>query len=176
MLYLEHWMPGRARLRVPKPHSAAHVNRIARILARTKQIRNVDANPKTGSLLVSFDADDPIDLIIDGIRLAGIEVANAMHASRSTIRSQTTSAALVGHVLGRANTRLHLMSRGHVDLRLAVPAFYLALAARNFVRGRGRLRDASWYQLLYWAFDSFIKLHQEVTVAESSRSHGRLVT
>jgi hypothetical protein len=40
---------------------------------------------------------------------------------------------------------------------------------------RARLRDVSWYQLLYWAFDSFFKLHEELTVKETARTHGRVV-
>ena len=35
--------------------------------------------------------------------------------------------------------------------------------------------NATWYQLLYWAFDSFFKLHEEQTVKVAARSHGRLV-
>jgi hypothetical protein len=56
-----------------------------------------------------------------------------------------------------------------------VPAVYLALAVRNFAGNRARLRDASWYQLLYWAFDSFFKLHEESTVRDASRTDGRIV-
>jgi hypothetical protein len=53
------------------------------------------------------------------------------------------------------------MTRGRADLRLVVPAIFTVLAARQFVRDAGRIRNASWYQLAYWAFDSFHKLHTQ---------------
>lgn len=167
-------MPGRARFRVPKPRTNAHVRRMAGRVGRSRHVRNVSANPETGSLLVTFDADDPIDLIIDDLRLAGLEVMSAIQPP-SGVRTQSSGAALVRHVMGRANAKLHVKTHGRADLRLVVPAIYLLLATRNFMRQRGRLRDAAWYQLLYWAFDSFFKLHEETTLQGFGGSHGRIV-
>ena len=167
-------MPGRARLRVPKPRTPGDVRRLAGRMARSKRVRNVETNPTTGSLLVGFDADDPIDLVIDELRALGLEVATMVEQSRQ-VRTQSTGAVVVKRAIGGANAKLHEMTSGNVDLRLAVPAIYAALAIRNFVSHRARLRDASWYQLLYWAFDSFFKLHEEQTVRETGRSHGRVV-
>jgi hypothetical protein len=167
-------MRGRARLRVPKPRTPGEVRRMAGRLARSKRVRNVESNPITGSLLVSFDPDDPIDMLIDDLRMIGLEVATMTEQSRE-VHTQSTGAVAVQRAIGGANAKLHQMTNGHVDLRLAVPAIYTALAIRNFVRHRARLRDASWYQLLYWAFDSFFKLHEEQTVRQAARSHGRVV-
>lgn len=167
-------MPGRARLRVPKPRTALEVRRVAGRVAKSKRVRNVETNPNTGSLLVSFDADDPIDLVIEGLRELGLEVATMVEQSRQ-VRTQSSGAVVVQRAMSGANAKLHDITQGHVDLRLAVPAIYAALAVRNFLTHRGRLRDASWYQLLYWAFDSFFKLHEEQTVREATRSHGRVV-
>lgn len=174
VVYLEHWMPGRARLRVPRPRTSTHVRRLAGRVARSKHVRNVSANPETGSLLVKFDAEDPLDLIVDELRLAGFEVLSAIQHP-SGIRTQSSGAALVRHIMGKANSTLHVKTRGRVDLRLAVPAIYLLLATRNFLRQRGRLRDATWYQLLYWAFDSFFKLHEQTTLQGGAGSRARIV-
>ena len=163
-VYLEHSVPGRMRLRVPKPRSGQQVRQIAGRVERAKHVSSVNANPTTGSLLVQFRADDPIDLIIDELRLAGFDVAHAFRRQETGVRTQTTSAAILENVMSRANAQLHLATRGHVDIRLIVPAIYMALGVRNLLRGRGRLTDASWYQLMYWAFDSFFKLHEEATV------------
>lgn len=167
-------MPGRARFRVPRPRTPAHIRQTAARLRRSKRVRGVEANASTGSLLVNFDPDDPIDLLISDLRTIGFEIASAMNAGRE-LRTESTGAVLVKHVMGGANEKLHEMTHGHFDLRLAVPAIYLVLAVRNFTRHRARLRDASWYQLLYWAFDSFFKLHEEQIARETARSHGRLV-
>jgi hypothetical protein len=173
-VYLEHAVRGRARLRVPRPRTPAQVQRTAERVARSDRIRDVDANPTTGSLLVDFDPDDPLDVIIEELRTLGLEVESTMSAARP-VRTQSRSAVVVKRVMGGANAKLHEMTAGNFDLRFAVPAIYLALALRNFSRGRGRLRDASWYQLVYWAFDSFFKLHEESTVRSAARSHGRVV-
>jgi hypothetical protein len=167
-------MPGRARLRVPKPRTPNSVRRVAARVGRSKRVRHVQANLNTGSVLVTYDPDDPIDLIVEDLRSIGLEIADVIEESRQP-RTQSTGAAVVRHALGRANAKVHESTQGHFDLRLAVPAIYLALAVRNFFQQRARLRDATWYQLLYWAFDSFFKLHEEQTVIERPRSHGRLV-
>jgi hypothetical protein len=145
-------------------------------VARSRRVLDVNANPATGSLLVSFDADDPIDLIVDGLRVVGLEVVSAVDPALEHVPTHSSGASLVRHIMGMANTRLHLATKGNIDLRLVVPAMYLILAVRNLARQRGRLRDASWYQLLYWAFDSFVKLHEEAVLQQASKSHGRLVT
>ncbi len=163
-VYLEHSVPGRMRLRVPRPRTAQHVRHVADRVSQANRVQHVEANPTTGSLLVKFAADDPIDMIIDELRVAGFEVAAAFEREHTPVQPKSTGAAVVENVLGRANAQLHLVSRGHVDLRLAVPAIYMLLGVRAFMRGRGRLRDASWYQLMYWAFDSFFKLHEEARV------------
>jgi hypothetical protein len=174
MVYLEHWMPGRARLRVPKPRTPNHVRRVAERVQASKRVRTVSSNPTTGGMLVSFNPEDPIDLIIDDLRAVGLEIASVLDESR-VFRTQSTGAVIVRQVFGQANARLHAATQGHFDLRLALPALYLALAMRNLMTQRARLRDASWYQLLYWAFDSFFKLHEELTVKEAARTHGRVV-
>ena len=143
-------------------------------IGRSKRVRRVDANTSTGSLLVTFDPDDPIDLIVEDLRAIGLEVAEVIAEARQ-LRTQSTGAAVVRNVIGKANAKLHESTSGHLDLRLAVPAIYLTLAVRNFLHHRARIRDASWYQLAYWAFDSFFKLHEEPTTATRARSHGRLV-
>jgi heavy-metal-associated domain-containing protein len=134
----------------------------------------VATNPSTGSLLVTFDPEDPLDLLIADLHSLGIVVESALHAMRP-LKTQSKAAVAVQHVMGGANAKLHELTSGKVDLKLVVPALYLALAARNFTRHRARLRDASWYQLLYWAFDSFFKLHNESTVREALRTNGRIV-
>ena len=172
MVYLEHAVRGRARLRVPRPRTPAQVRRTAARVERSGRIRNVEANPATGSLLLTFD--DPLDIIIEELRALGLEIQTTMAAARP-VRTQSRGAVVVRRMMGGANAKLHELTAGNVDLRFAVPAVYLALAVRNFSRGRGRLRDASWYQLMYWAFDSFFKLHEEATVRSASRSHDRVV-
>jgi hypothetical protein len=175
-VYLEHWMPGRARLRVPKPRTPGHVRRVAARAGRTRRVKNVSANAATGSLLLTFSADDPIDMVIDDLRIAGLEIIAPATRQLTAVQTQSTGAALVRRVLSTCNAKLHLATQGNFDMRLAVPSLYLLLAMRNFRRQRGRLLDAPWYQLAWWAFDSFFKLHEEANAPAASGSRGRIVS
>ena len=174
-VYLEHSVPGRARLRVPKPRTPQQVRQIAGRVERADHVRGVEVNPTTGSMLVRFAADDPLDLIIDELGLLGFEIASAFDSKPGNVHTQTRSAAAIENVMSRANSKLHLMTRGHLDIRLAVPAIYMLLGVRNLLRQRGRLRDAAWYQLMYWAFDSFFKLHEEQSVKGGAPGRGTVV-
>ena len=48
---------------------------------------------ESGSLLVSFDPDDPIDLLLDDLRTVGLEIASLLRDS-DALRSQSTGARL----------------------------------------------------------------------------------
>src|SRR5881397_3220891 len=94
-VYLEHSDPGRLRLRVPRPRSPQQVRHVAGRVERAKHVRAVQANATTGSLLVQFRAEDPIDMILDELRLAGFEIAKAFERTPTVVRSQTRGAAAV---------------------------------------------------------------------------------
>ena len=174
-VFLEHWMPGRARLRVPKPRSPRRVRRVAGRAGRMRRVEQVTANAATGSLLLTFSPDDPIDLLIDDMRIAGLDIISPPPPKWPTLQTQSTGAAIVRQVMGMANAKLHIATRGRVDLRLVVPAFYVLLAARNFRSRAGRLRNAPWYQLAWWAFDSFFKLHEDVRSPAGAGPRDRIV-
>jgi hypothetical protein len=175
-VYLEHVMPGRARLRVPKPRTPQRVRRVAARAGRMHRVKNVSTNAATGSLLLTFKADDPIDMIVDDLRIAGLELITPERPQLGAVQTQSTGAAVVRRVLSTCNAKLHLATRGNFDMRLAVPAVYTLLAIRSYRRQKGRLLDAPWYQLAWWAFDSFFKLHEEANPPVASGSRGRIVS
>lgn len=158
-LSLEHAMPGRARFRVPKPRTGAQVDAVAADIHRARSIKAVDANPQTGSLLVHYDPDDPVDDIVGELQRLGYLVQAAENLPGMDWIKKSEGSKIVELAFSRANSRLGQMTRGKADLRLVVPAIFAVLAARQFMRDAGRIRNASWYQLAYWAFDSFHKLH-----------------
>src|SRR5579859_3527239 len=158
-LSLEHSMPGRARFRVPKPRTTSQVRAVADEINRSRSVRRVHVNPQTGSLLVHYDPDDPIDQLVEDVQKLGYLVQIAENIPGVQWLGKSQGSKIVELAFSRANSRLGEMTRGKADLRLAVPAIFAVLAARQFMRDAGRIRNASWYQLAYWAFDSFHKLH-----------------
>lgn len=175
-VYLEHWMPGRARLRVPRPRSPERFRRIAGRAGGMRRVRHLDANAGTGSLLLTVPVDDPLDILIDDLRLAGIEVISPQRLTLPTVQTQSAASSVVRRLASTWNARLHMATNGSIDMRFVVPALYLLMALRNFGKQRGRLRDAPWYQLAWWAFDSFFKLHEEATTPAATGKSGRIVS
>ena len=160
-LHLEHSLPGRARLRVPKPRTEAGVARISNEIEGAAHVRAVDANLRTGSLLLTFDPEDPLDSILADLRDMGYAVALAASRARGTHQAGgSRAAAAVKAAVTGADRELHARTEGHLDLRIAIPALFAALAARQLVRDARSIWNAPWYQLIYWAFDSFEKLNR----------------
>lgn len=160
-LQLEHSLPGRARLRVPKPRTPAAVARISEEIGASPRLRAIEVNVKTGSLLLSFSPDDPLDSILGDLRELGYAVQavvgqapGADEVARSRA-AKAVKAAAVG-----ANRQLHAQTGGQVDLRFAIPAVFAVMAARQLVRDTRSIWNAPWYQLAYWAFDAFEKLNR----------------
>ncbi len=122
-------------------------------------VHEVEANPSTGSIVIHFDSADPIDGILEELRQVGLEIMVSSAVSELSELQRSEGAKVVENVLGRANARLQKLTDGKADLRLVIPAAFMVLAARQFLKDAGRIRNASWYQLAYWAFDSFHKLH-----------------
>lgn len=159
-LLLEHALPGKVRLRVPKPRTARRVETIGRRLRACPRVQAVEVNAETGSVYIRFQPDHPLDAILDDVRRLGYDVeAAANQAPAVDPATHSGSAALVQQALAALDRRLHQATDGTIDLRALVPLMFLVLAIRQLTRDAGRIRDAPWYQLLYWAFDSFEKLH-----------------
>jgi hypothetical protein len=160
-LLLEHSMPGRARLRLPKPRTPDEVLSAADRLRSAPSVQAVEATPVSGSLYVRWDPDSPLDLVLEDIRGLGYVVDVAAHWADAMGPADSDGAKVIKVAFRGANRRLHAATEGKMDLRVAVPALFAALAARQFIRDAGRIKNASWYQLAYWAFDSFDKLNRD---------------
>lgn len=158
-LNLEHALAGRARLRLPRPRTQDDVLAAASRVRSAQQVHHVEANPATGSIVIQYDSADPIDDILEELRGLGLEIMVSSAVSELSELQRSQGAKVVENVLGRANAQLQKITDGKADLRLVVPAAFAVLAARQFLKDTGRMRNASWYQLAYWAFDSFHKLH-----------------
>lgn len=153
-------MDGRVRLRAARPRRAEEIHAAASKAQAAPGVIDVAANDATGSVLIHFDPAVTATDLIRSLLEAGLAVTETRYSGPADEPGPSSGARLVQGGLTRANLRVHRATEGRVDLRLAVPAAFTVLAARQFLRDAGRIRNASWYQLLYWAFDSFEKLHR----------------
>lgn len=163
--------PGRLRVRLhPEARKTRHLDHLHQRLSECAGVERVETNPRTGSVVVHYDhhamtLNDALDLIHDcGVLFEPlIEPPSpeelALHRTRSTVASDISSSVdnldrQIAHLTGRK-----------VDLRLLFPAGLFALALRQiFVEGFG-LNQVPGYVLLWYAFDSFWKLHRELPSA-----------
>jgi Heavy metal associated domain 2 len=160
--------PGRLRVRAEALRLDADVAQaVSARLDRETGVVSHRLSPFTGSLLVEYDTHRVqlpavLSAILDAGGFDGVEV------DRHVDRSQIASGARVRGVLDRFNTHIQNVTRGGVDLRTAVPATLATLGLATFVLGRRRLPE--WYDLMFWAFTTFVNINPPVPREDDARN------
>lgn len=153
-------LPGRVRLRVHPRHRQSHrLPAAVHSLQAHPQVHRVQANAKTGSLLIHHDRQEGT---LEGI-LATLEdlglIAVTLVAGEIPSGPSAVAVQLAG-AIADLNQRVKEAAGGTVDLRLLFPLALALLSLRQLkVRGL-QLDTVPWYVLAWYAFDSFIKLHE----------------
>jgi hypothetical protein len=149
---------GRLRLRLDGGLPRGRWRRIEESLNELRGVRFVHASPSIRSLAVYFDpALLSAQQVLDRLRSDGVSIeqprAPAPYAGTSTV-----SRALIANFT-EADRAVARFSGGTTDLKLLIPLFFLALGAfRSLFRGL-QLTAVPAYLLLWYAFDTFYKLH-----------------
>lgn len=155
-----HSIAGRMRVRVEG--SRAERTRALRALREHLGDRTeVSVSPRTGSALITYDPSEmqvttiltllrEADHVFDRLQTPAIQ---HIEGSSSAVGRRLQSG------LGAANRSVYVATAGTFDLRVMVPAAFAGLALRQVVSQGLRVRDAPWYLLAYYAFDSYMKLH-----------------
>lgn len=73
--------------------------------------------------------------------------------------SQSQTATGVMSAIASLNEQIGQMTNGVADLRLLLPLGFGALALRQVLDKGFELEEIPWYTLAWYAFDSFVKLH-----------------
>jgi hypothetical protein len=174
-VHLEHAVPGRARLRVPAPRTPQEVRELGKRVAALEPVRSVEVNPTTGSILLHLRPQDPVDALLEDIRALGylVDRVTRPRAKKPPARApkvpHTRGSKEVRNVLATMNARVHEATGGRADLRVIVPATLGALALRQMLKDAKSLGQAPWYVLVYYAFDSFYKMNDELTEEDLRR-------
>lgn len=150
-------LPGRTRLSVPRHRrTAAELERIAHALEDRDAVHGVSTSQRTGSVLIHHERDvHPEAAFGPALGELGLTLSDAGTAPTP---SAPGPAARLRRTAGALNSRT-ASATGGVDLRLLVPAGLAVLSLRQLVRGAPGLRHAPWYQLAWYSWDSFVKLH-----------------
>ena len=158
-----HASPGRVRVKVPKEaFTDGALGEAERALGALRGVREVRRNPRAASVVVSYDpglVDQPA--LLDAVAAAGMAIVTPGDDGANGAGDPhypVALAQLLGTPFRRADERLAAATRRGVDLRTLVPVGLALLAAREILAGR--LGNAPWYTLLWYAFDSYIKLQR----------------
>ena len=103
--------------------------------------------------MLRCERDAPVDALLEALEAAGVAADGGAPSGSPRAATWIEGAAVA---VDRATVRA---TGGH-DLRLLVPMGFAVLSLRQLRRGDQRLRDAPWYLLGWYAFESFTKLQQ----------------
>ena len=154
--------PGRLRVRIRGDSLSPIMQRARALMEGRPGVHKVETNDLTGSFLVRYDphrhrtAD-----VIAMLRDAGLivhQMEEEAEIGLPEVGQSTTSTSIIA-ALSDLDRRLSLLTGRRVDLKLLFPLGMGALGLRQaFTRGLG-LSQIPAYILLWYAFDSFFKLH-----------------
>jgi len=156
-----HASPGRIRVKVPRSAvDSAALRDAERALSAQPGVQQVRVNPTAASVVVNYDPEvASLPALFAAIARAGVTI-EPVDARKEGHRS--TDGLYLGKpvvkVAGAANKGVASLTGGALDLRVLVPVGLGALALREILSGR--LGAAPWYTLLWWTFDSFLKLRR----------------
>jgi copper chaperone CopZ len=155
-----HSTPGRLRLRLPRQALAEQGGQpLHDALAKLKGVQQVRIGREASSLLVRYDpAAVAVEQLTDALHRAGVHVTAAGEREPLDLSQPTVTSQVVNRTAGRLNERVAVATYNLLDLRTLVPIGLGVLALREILLGR--LQAAPWYTLLWWTFDSYLKLRQ----------------
>ena len=156
-----HSAPGRLRLRVDGTRVERH-RALAALRDRCDGGVECSTDPRTGSALLTYDPDElDVTSLLELARTADSAFALLEPPSLRRLVDQPTSDAANWLLVRfrRANGSVLRATDGSLDLRMVFPAALGGLALRQLLRQGIGLRSAPWYVLAYYAFDSYVKLH-----------------
>lgn len=158
--YVSHHVPGRLRLKVPVGKGdPALLEKIAGVIRSISEVRAVDCNPLTGSLLVTYApsayAGFSAKLMACSNSEAGFRVQSyAPRSSNNAIGHSIVAEAIkrffqgLDRVIGQATGNL-------LDLKVLLPLAAISIALVMMPRTLG---TPLWVTLTLFAFTSFVAL------------------
>ncbi len=185
-LKIVHALPGRVRLRVATVKgNPALARRVQKKLAAVPGIRQVEAKPGTGSLLIHYDTGEllstaSLDILTEtlGELFPEIEVLNlatglASLAEDCVAATSPTIGAGWTSSLQAANRQVARFTGG-LDLKLLVPLALIFFGLRKLWAG-GQVASPAWSDYLWFGFASFVMLNRGLVEGSSGSAAERKV-
>jgi hypothetical protein len=155
-----HRLPHRTRIRMPKIHrTPGKMEKMGDRLKEIEGVKGVTVDHRTGSILLDHH-DDPgfIEGLMSSLEEAGDLFLSVM-MEEDCPEEMSVVSKFLKETLGSANSNISHSTRGFLDLRMIVPLGFLGAALWKMRTTKGWLIEVPPYVLLWYAFDSYMKLH-----------------
>jgi hypothetical protein len=155
-------IPGRTRFKVgPKRRNHQEMERLASGLEAHPDVRDVQYNVQTGSILVYHDPhQSDVHEISRVLRDLGCVFSGVTGTSDLvSIDDQSGNKLDFNSAIADLNQQVLQATNGLVDLRYVLPIGLGALSVLQFLTFGWQFDIVPWYILAYFAIDSFIKLN-----------------
>lgn len=165
---LAHLSPGRIRLKIDElKHNATRAREIEDRLRPVSGIRSVEANPSTGSLIITFD-----EAAMESMEMP-FAVAEALGISLNDLNPQDVQRLMSHHGNGSKSTdamnadlesavremNAALRRTAGVDLAMAIPLGLAVMGLRSLLVA-GKTAVPVWYDYLWFAFGTYFMLNR----------------
>ncbi|HEY7066717.1 MAG TPA: hypothetical protein VII06_34935 [Chloroflexota bacterium] len=158
-----HASPGRIRAKVPREAFDSPLLRQAEdALLAVDGVQSVRRNPTASSVLVTYDpAVATVPALLAALTNTNVTIVApadgaAVGAAEAGGRSQV--AQWLAAPFRKTDQTIAATTHGGIDLKTMIPIGLGILAAREVLSGRVHM--APWYNLTWWAFDSYLKLQR----------------
>ena len=167
-----HWTPGRLRLKIA--HAKGDLERLhalAQAFGRIPGMENVEANPLTGSLVLTYDPDRHVEILRDFERhRAKIEgrfhrpppteidsFANKIESEAEFLAQHSAGVRLAVDFCKRLDREIKIASGNNVDLKLLLAG---GIIAATVLEIGATAATPVWVTLSLFAMNHFVELHQ----------------
>lgn len=160
---LAHLLPGRVRLRAPRIKGDHQLAReIEDYLLRAPNVRHVEMNRITGSVLIRLDPPDEqslsaLETLFPGSIFSEVEnrgPACSPSEQEGMRFSNQVISERVSEMLDEVNARVS-DATGGVDLKIIVPGVLLLLGMYHTLMSKDELVSPKWYEFFWFCYNTY---------------------
>jgi hypothetical protein len=158
---VEHRLPHRTRIRMPKVHrTPGKMEKMGERLRKIEGVQGVEVDHRTGSILLKHNNDPGIiERLMVSLEEAGDLFLSVVIDEEGPNSEISKVSLFLKETLGTANSNVSRSTRGFIDLRMMVPLGFLGAGLWKMRRSHAWLVEVPPYVLLWYAWDSYMKLH-----------------
>ncbi len=162
-----HRVPGRVRIKFDRAEMTPEaLARLRQAISELDGVTRCDANQRATSLVIHYDdAGLDMDRLADAV--GGLAPEEAAGGDPPDLAHERHPHSRVARGLNARfvalDRRIRQLTGHRVDLKVAVPVGFGVLAARQIITSSGSLPAIPWYVLLWYAFDSYLRLQDTPT-------------